>query len=843
MSHGSGPSLTERLVLRWARWAGARPFRALALLLSIAGLCGWYGSGIQIRSNMEDLFPETTPAVVEAKKARDTLKSSSQLTVVFGSPDREANRALATQLCDAVQGWPEIAATECRRDIEFFRKNAALFLSLQELEDLDAKAKAAITKAAEKELVDDDLLEGLDDDEAEDAPGDASAVVASGQPAVEPPADASAADGRIELPTDEDLKKRFAADDIREWVESEDGQVLGIKLYPTIAPMQVDASAAFVAKLSGRLAELQKDPKFKDIHIAMSGDYAEMSEEVDQIKSGLFVTSTVALVVIALIQVLHFRRFRAIVLMSLPLVVGSLLTVAFARASLGYFNMVTAFIFSMLFGMGNDFNVYTLSRYLEERAEGHDPQTAVENTVVGLVRALHQAALTTSVAFFALIILDFRGFSQFGLIAGVGVELALASTILLFPPMVMGLYRLSPDKPATAEQAEGARWLGWFAIPKVARTTVVLAGLAAIWGGWQASNYQFETNMRKLRTISKNEDDGKATNQSARKLQYAYRSKADGRSGSPTIVVLDTPEEARVVHNYLTENKKQLHRVRYFVSLATFVPDQQTEKMAVISRIKDRLNKKLDALEGETKADAERALDLLRAEPFVATQLPAFVKNRFLDKQDTLGRFVLIYPNGNVLEAESIRELMGQIGRFDVRGKSYASTAGYFIVAEADTIVKKEGPIAVLLAAIAVFAVILWHFKNLQLCVYSFLPLTLSFVIFLGLAKALGLSLNLFSVTALPGILGIGIDGTTHILHRWWEDGEKANVRMILQQVGGAAWIALVTTTVGFTALLFQDNQGLQSIAWMATLGLFSVCLLSNILAGAIVAVWPPRRS
>jgi predicted RND superfamily exporter protein len=202
----------------------------------------------------------------------------------------------------------------------------------------------------------------------------------------------------------------------------------------------------------------------------------------------------------------------------------------------------------------------------------------------------------------------------------------------------------------------------------------------------------------------------------------------------------------------------------------------------------------------------------------------------------------LIYPNGNLLEANSIREIMSQVGQFKVGDKTYVSTASYFILAEADTIVKKEGPIAVLLAALAVFVVILWHFRNLQLCLYSFLPLTLSFVIFLGLAKTLGLSLNLFSVTALPGILGIGIDGTTHILHRWWEDGEQASVKMILQQIGGAAWIALVTTTVGFTALLFQDNQGLQSIAWMATLGLFSVCLLSNILAGAILTVWPPRR-
>jgi predicted exporter len=64
---------------------------------------------------------------------------------------------------------------------------------------------------------------------------------------------------------------------------------------------------------------------------------------------------------------------------------------------------------------------------------------------------------------------------------------------------------------------------------------------------------------------------------------------------------------------------------------------------------------------------------------------------------------------------------------------------------------------------------------------------------------------------------------------------------MILQQVGGAAWVALITTCVGFGALLFQDNPGLQSIAWWATVGLLVSCLLSNIMVGAMLSLFPPK--
>ena len=41
-----------------------------------------------------------------------------------GSPVQEANRKLATEFCDRAAKLPEIASVECRRDVEFFRRNA-----------------------------------------------------------------------------------------------------------------------------------------------------------------------------------------------------------------------------------------------------------------------------------------------------------------------------------------------------------------------------------------------------------------------------------------------------------------------------------------------------------------------------------------------------------------------------------------------------------------------------------------------------------------------------------------------------------------------------------------------
>lgn len=820
-------SRSDRYARRFATFTGERPFKTLAVMFIVIGLCAWYGAGIRIRSNMEDLFPDNTVAVQAAKKARETLRSTSQMIVVFGSPDREANRKLATAFCDRAAKWPDVASVECRRDIDFFRSNAALFLGEKELLDIEQDVRDAVKRATEKDLLDDALTEGLDDA----APAGTDAAVPG----------AVAEKKRFALPTDDDLRQRFKADDIREWNESADGTVLGVKLFPTISPSQVDESALFVGRVNGLLTDLRPTSFNPKMTIATSGDYSEVAEEIDNIKRGLYVTSGLALLVIAFIQVAHFRRFRALILMSVPLLAGTALTMAFARLSIGYLNMITAFIFSMLFGMGNDFNVYTLSRYLEERAGGKTPLESVGNMMAGMWGALGQAAATTSVAFFALVVLEFRGFSQFGLIAGVGVFLSLTATLAMFPALVMAMHRLVPDREVSVKQAEGQRWLGWFADPRIARITLIGCSILTVLSIFGARDINFQTNLRKLRTPPSKATQATATS-AARQLENAYKSKAEQRPSSPILVVTDSMQDAMAVHRQLEHDRPRLTRINHFVSLRTFVPDDQPKKMAIIGRIQRQIEAKHDLLTGDDLKDADRALELLKAQPFGAEQLPAFVRERFRDQKNGLGRFVLIYANGNLADARSVQEVIDQVGIFQVEQRIYHSTASFFILAEADAIVRKEGPIAVLLATLAVAIVVLWYFRSWWLLLYSLVPLLMAFAVFLGIAKGLGFELNLFSVTTLPGVVGIGIDGVTHILHRWHEEGEHADLRRILQQVGGAAWVALVTTIVGFAALLFQDNPGLQSIAWWATVGLLVVCLLSNVLVGAILVVFPPKR-
>lgn len=891
MDHDAAPSgsdrghpegLAERALKRYAALAARRPFAVTLALLALGGACAAYGAGIRIRQNMEDLFPESTPAVVEARRARTIMPSSSQMIVIFGSPNQEANRQLATDFCAKAAAMPEMASVECRRDVDFFKHNAALYLPLDELEDIERDTRRRVQDATRKDMLGDALTAGLEDappagkragsepsdedddedfdsgedekedDEDEDEDFGGAAPVATTTP---PPAGSGAkapdaahgagaaagdapAKGGKRLPSDDELRKRLGArEDLREWAETPDGKVLGVKLFPRVPANKVDESAAFVAKIERTISDLKPQRYHPEMQVAYRGSYAEMTKEVDNIRRGLAVTTSLALLGIALIQLLAFRRMRALVLLFGPLLLGIAFTMAFARGAVGYLNLITAFIFGILFGLGNDFGVYTLSRYQEERAAGKSAEEAVVLAVPGLWQALRTAALTTTAAFLSLTVFDFRGFSQFGLIAGGGVVLALAATLLLFPALAVSLDRIVREPAVKPGSAQGIRLFGIFARPKVARVTLVVLLVAAVVGGALGQGLSFDTNFRKLRTPASKKKSKTATDQ--QRLGNTYRNKAEKRTASPILVITDSLADSRAVHDQLAALKGKASRLAHFVSIHSFVPDGQAQKLPVIQRIRSTLEAKIDLLKGDDRAEAERALTMLPKQTFAPSALPDFVRKRFLDVDGKLGRYVLIYANGNLADARSVQQVIDQFGRFEVGDKRYRATASFFILAEADQIVRKEGPLAVLLAALAVLLVIGVHYRSWRMVAYSFVPLALAFAVFLGVAAVGGLQLNLFSISVLPSIFGIGIDGTVHIVHRAWEVGPEGDLRLVLQQIGGAAWVAAVTTVVGFGALLFQDNPGLQTIASMAVVGILVVCTLANVFAGALLAVAP----
>ncbi|MGM0575907.1 MAG: efflux RND transporter permease subunit [Myxococcota bacterium] len=774
-------SLVGRLV--------GRPWVALGIVLTLAGGAAVWGKDIPIRSDMEDLFPEDSPNVVRAMRAREVLGSRSELQILIGSPDRALNREVGAEIAGTLEGWDSVRGVEFRRDVSFFEDNALLFLPMEDLRELHDEVDEAIKDAVSGEMR---LDTGFElDEEPEPAPGD------------------EAADGEeSRLPTEAELRGRYEAQDLSEYFESPDGEVIAVKAYPRFKPADVKHTKALMERVRGLLSRVEEEYAGRGLSTAVEGDYTQLTAAVDQISGDLTRASALAIALITIILVLWFRRFRAVVLVLLPLAVGIAWTLLFARLAIGYLNLITAFIFAILLGLGIDFAVHAGSRADEEHATGLPLDQALPRALAGLGRAMVAAALTTTSTFLALTVFDFRGFSQFGAIAAAGVLLCLLAVYVTMPPLAMAMHHMRRRPRRRHSRQRGPGGPGRRLALAVLVGFVGLTGLAAT----QLDRLAFESDMSKMKTEVSRETSG---------LRKKYRREAETRAPSPALVIADDREDARKVHRKMDGYAADHRILEDVLSIWTFVPDRQEDKLELIREIRRKLKMKYALFEGQQKEDADRLMEYLHAERFGVDDLPEWVKEKFTDTEGNLGRYVLLYTQGGKSDAKHVLRIQDAVGTVEVDGRVYHSTASYYISGDAYQIVREEGPWAVGLAALVVLLLLLVDLRDLRDLLLAFVPLAIGFVLFLGTLVLLGIQLNLFNVVVLPTILGIGVDTSIHLVHRIREEGD--DLWLVLRTTGGAAAISSLTTAAGFFGMTVISNEGLRTIGWVAVVGILVI--------------------
>ena len=314
-------------------------------------------------------------------------------------------------------------------------------------------------------------------------------------------------------------------------------------------------------------------------------------------------------------------------------------------------NLITAFIFALLMGLGIDFSIHVLSRYIEARRSGADLEQGLHQSLSSLAGALGTAAMTTAATFFSLTIFDFKGFSQFGLIAGMGVVLCLVSSLFLLPSLISAFEGLKPgllhSGPARTEADHGA---GWFKPLPVAILSALVT-VASVAGAFAIS---FEYDFDELGSPSRPQP----------ALKKDYKKKVSKRSFSPVFVLTDSLEETKMLDDALSKRDKHKPGSSFkdWVSIYRFVPKDVDEHMEIIEDIRDMLERKMDMLKGEDRKRAEELMSYLDPEPYGIQDLPDWVKDQFRDKQGRLGRFVTIFAGGDKSDAREVKEIVDELG-------------------------------------------------------------------------------------------------------------------------------------------------------------------------------------
>ena len=102
---------------------------------------------------------------------------------------------------------------------------------------------------------------------------------------------------------------------------------------------------------------------------------------------------------------------------------------------------LTATLGALIIGIGTEFTILIMERYFEERKKGRASRMAIGIANQKAGKAIFASAFTTIGGFSALLISDFVILSNFGLMTLINISLALISTMIVMPAILIILDR------------------------------------------------------------------------------------------------------------------------------------------------------------------------------------------------------------------------------------------------------------------------------------------------------------------------------------------------------------------------------------------------------------------
>ena len=870
-----------------------RPIAVFLIAVLLGGFGVWRAGELKISQDLKKLIPDDYPSVVQLEKLSERVGSQSEFIIEIRSPNRDANIKYGTQIAEKLRIMDNaFQFVEFRREVDWFSDNALLFVPVYKLLDLRRQVIAKIRKEVSSEVV-----ETIDDETPKP-------TEQNEQSEVEDPWELD----------DETIKKRYgrAYDVPQEYIETDDGEVLVVRG----RPIKGTTDVAFTNQIMKRVRTLLKEQQPSNFHpemiVAIRGEYEERSGQVASIKDELLGSSLYALAMLLVVLGIHFKRLRAIPLILLPLILSILTTVGVTTLLFNELNLVTAFIFVVLLGLGIDFGIHILARYEYERLRGASQEEAIR--ITGAVTGLDvsMGALTTVAMFSLFPIADFRGFSQFGKVACIGVSLALIFNLMVLPALIILIERVRAWQPRQWLKMESSD-----APPSqrrgLAATMVVLSILLAAFSLWKAPAINFEYDFTKLGRISEKSaakgpdkqdyadaigrpdygpamaladtaDDGRRLEDILRGLRLMTDDQIEQWTGrtlssdelkknnpDPELLaklaasILDDPdadeddedddpfakryedpfkslieevvakklelETQRVVEKF---SKDELFNMRYLVwkhlSLWSFVPSRQKEKLRIIKDMKRRVDAKFGDFSDESKNKVKRLRRYLKVKQAVSMEgVPVWVRNRWTDSEGIYGRHAILWNRGAKADYNDAKRLYEYLFTVDVGSKQKHEVklaANYFVLPEIMDTLMRDGPRVLGAAMIAIFLCLMIMFRSLRLVILILVPLTTAVAWLAGLFWLLEWKLNLYNVITFSLIVGMGVDDGIHMVSRWLEDG-CSSVDKTVRETGSAVFLTTLTTCIGFGGLLFARHVGLNTLGWTAAVGMM-LCLIAS---------------
>lgn len=686
------------LVTRFCHFYLSRPVASALVALLVLGVGVGLASRLDINSDQLDTLPDDLPAVQEARRVTEMIGGTGYFIIALKMQERTEGDELFYKALYHKRRSEDAQAEEYLRQAEE-RYDARREQNVKDGELL----KAAADRIAER-------LRERDDVQYVQYKVDLS-VVQQRILFFMQPEDLREAFRRISIKRDEAIERSspFYIDlgqpayrlDLSDIIEkyttvgkkditdnyniSPDRRMMMLAVKPTFSLNEIESSRAFQREMRAALNAMGLPEQ--GIEFGFTGAYAIYVDAYDSIQNSFRPTLTYALVGIALILALFIRRVTLIVSMLLALVYAVALTFGITYLAIGELNLITSMFGGILAGLGIDFGIHLVYRLREEYALKQDFIPAVEEAILHTGKAALYSVGSTTAAFAALIMSDFRGFSEFGLISAYGIILTFLCMFFLTPLFLALFLKVKPDlldrmvakqrARYAAAHADGRKpWAERLSVPFLSHFALGLFAVMIAAAGFFAKDLQWDSDTRNMID----------NNVPAEELMDEIALRYDS-AGAPSVIATESLDEARSVWEYFHPLTEDLDRnVSQVISPFSFVPPmhQQLKNYALMQRFRAESSVVSREMVPARFQNFYGLYQIMISQrPYGIEDVPAssIAQFRNIPESSIEGWLTVIYPEvSRLYEVSGVLEFSEQIGQVSVPivGRHMILSLAYF---------------------------------------------------------------------------------------------------------------------------------------------------------------------
>lgn len=596
-------------------------------------------------------------------------------------------------------------------------------------------------------------------------------------------------------------------------------------------------------------------------------EFASLAKDADLVLGGM---------IVALLGILWLavRSVRVVIAILATTLIGLIMTAAVGLFATGRFNLISVAFIPLFVGLGVDFSIQFSVRSLAERLIHPQLAAALIAAGRGVGAALALSAAAIGVGFFAFLPTTYVGVAELGAIAGLGMIVAFVLSIVLLPALLMLL------RPSAKGMAE----VGFTMLAPVdalvrrhRRAVLVVALAAAVASCALLPLLRFDFNPLNLKS-------------SRVESMTTLQALASDPDWTPNAINVLAPSLA--ASEALVRRLDALPEVSRTVTLASFVPARQKEKLALIGdaamrlkpvlavtplappsdaelrqslaatasalrqvadestdpaaasarRLADALERLQAATPGVRAATASAVatplailLDqiraLLQAGPVTRKTLPPELAADWIAKDGEVR--IQALPRDGRDDNAALRRFAEAIQKVapDATGRPISISASGDSVVEAFL----QAGVYSFLAITLLLALVLRRTRDVVL---TMLPVLLSGLLTFATCAALDLPLNFTNIIALPLLFGVGVAFNIYFVLAW-RAGETAMLQSSLMR---AVVFSALTTATAFGALWLSSHPGTASMGRLLMISLGWELLVTLLFRPALLARPPAKR-